>query len=40
MLDRGANRAFYGRDDVTAAQIIDGQVGNPRNNVLDRVLSA
>lgn len=34
MLDRGANRACYGRD-VSVARILDGSVENPQNNVLD-----
>lgn len=37
MLDRDANRAYYGRE-ATAARILDGAVDNPRHNVLDRVL--
>lgn len=40
MLDKEANRAYYGREGLQPGQIIDGQVPNPRSNVLGLVLSA
>lgn len=38
MLDREANRAYYGREGLTPQQILQGQVQNPRHNVLGKVL--
>lgn len=38
MLDRDANRAYYGRTELTPQQILDGAVPNPRHNVLGMVL--
>lgn len=38
VLDQQANRAYYGRDQLTASAILDGQVENPHNNILGRVL--
>jgi lipid-binding SYLF domain-containing protein len=37
--DDNANKAWYGRDGLNAAQIVHGQVQNPHNKVLDRVLA-
>ncbi len=39
MLDKDANRAYYGRDGLSAQQIIEGRVDNPHSNVLGRVLA-
>ena len=38
MTDREANEAYYRRAGVTVAQILDGRVPNPNNNLLDLVL--
>jgi lipid-binding SYLF domain-containing protein len=40
MVDREANRAYYGRDVADPLQIMEGRVNNPRNNVLGMVLGA
>jgi len=40
MLDKDANRAYYGRDGLEPRQIIDGRVDNPHSNILGRVLAA
>jgi lipid-binding SYLF domain-containing protein len=37
--DDNANKAWYGRANLNAAQIVQGQVQNPHNKVLDRVLN-
>jgi lipid-binding SYLF domain-containing protein/predicted outer membrane protein len=37
-VDLEANRAYYGRPGVTVAQILQGEVQNPRHNVLQMVL--
>lgn len=37
-LDRGANRAYYGRRDADANAILSGRLENPHNNVLGMVL--
>lgn len=40
VVDGEANRAYYGRDSVTPAEIIQGRVQNPHSNVLGKVLGA
>jgi lipid-binding SYLF domain-containing protein/predicted outer membrane protein/sporulation protein YlmC with PRC-barrel domain len=39
LVDREANRAYYGRNGATVGQILGGQVTNPAHNVLEMVLN-
>lgn len=40
MVDKDANRAYYGRDGLQPREIVNGRVDNPRSNVLGLVLGA
>lgn len=40
VLDKDANRAYYGKEGLSPAQIIDGKVQSPRKNELGQVLAS